>query len=72
MTTSQCERQGREARFRSLNTVICGSTDAEGIFVIEHLKLDSPPDQRGIWPPYSGEKGEEKEVFIFVEAPRFS
>lgn len=72
LTTSQCERQGRELQFRCQNAILSGTTDSYGIIATEHLNLDSPPTLRGIWPPHSGEKGEEKEVFIFVEASRFS
>jgi hypothetical protein len=72
LTTSQCERQGRELHFRCQNAVISGTTDSYGITATEHWKLDHPPTLRGVWPPHSGEKEEEKEVFIFMEASRFS
>lgn len=61
-----------ERQCRCQSAVISGTADGYGITATEHVNLDSPPDLRGTWPPHSGEKGEEKEVFVFVEASRFS
>ena len=43
LTTSQCERQGRELQFRCQDAIISGTTDSYGIIATEHWKLDHPP-----------------------------
>ena len=47
LTTSQCERQGRELHFRCQNAVISGATDSYGVTATEHWKLDHPPNSEG-------------------------
>lgn len=66
--------RGNEANYSldSQVAIIPGTADGYGIIATKHVKSDCPPNRRGVWPPRCGEGGEEKEVFILVEASRFS
>lgn len=71
LTMSPCERQGSELQFRCLNAIISGTTDGYGIIATKHLKLDGPPDPRGIWPAHSGEKRGRRGSFHFCGGFKF-
>ena len=64
LTTSQCERQGRELQFRCQDAVISGTTDSYGIIATEHWKLDHPP-LWGVFGHHSLGRKEKKRKFSF-------